>query len=353
MAKPLANLLLVIPLFVGVQAAPAAVLTSSFNQHRLRLDRQVDEYSFLVGGHLYGTGLNQDSVFPSPSLLANIERINDSGASLFMALGDIFRRADSVHIDTFLRSFALKLHMPLFNAVGNHDVLSGRAMYTSRFGPTYFDFVYQHELFVVLDTGLTPNRISGDQLDFFRAILQRAQQDTLIERIFIFSHQPVWSESNPDKLVRTYSDIPNYNRELRPLLLPLARQKQVIWFSDDIGGADDPLSLFFHQDSTANLTFVATGLGDTKNDVLIEVAVSHKKGVTLVPFSLSGHAFEPLEQYGVAHWQNYPAIGQRDWQDKFSRLIYNRLFRFGALCGGGVAVILAVVYFVIFSRPQK
>jgi len=126
----------------------AASIDSSFNGINLDLDEKLEKYSFLVGGHLYGDP-STHSVFPSASLLANIDMINGSGAKFFVSLGDNVRLTN--YFSHYHKAFTSKLTLPLFNAIGNHDV-TDRKMYEARFGKTYYHFVFNNALFVFLDS---------------------------------------------------------------------------------------------------------------------------------------------------------------------------------------------------------
>lgn len=119
-------------------------ISPPFNKLKLKGEKNNKAYSFLVGGHLYGAPAHRDSIFPSSSILAAVDMINSEKSTFFISLGDNYFFCTQVYVLSFIKSFALKLSMPLFAAVGNHD----KPSFEENFGKTYFDFEYESELFV-------------------------------------------------------------------------------------------------------------------------------------------------------------------------------------------------------------
>ena len=303
---------------VSIQASPYSTdgfrisSKSPLNGLTLDLDEEMGEYSFLLAGHLYGAPENRRSVFPSSSFLANMDKINSIGARFFVSLGDNYRRANSVHIANYITSVASKLEMPLFNSVGNHD-LTSRDLYEANFGKTYYHFAYNSELFVFLDSELDAGSITGDQLDFLLHIAQSAIENPDIRNVFIFSHKLIWSVNNPDYRIvfdhlnarSGYTDTDNFENDIKPILTDLSEHKAVYWVSGDIG-CSWSLSLFFEKDRNSNVTYIATGIGDTERDAILQVNVS-KSGdeVAFTPISLTGQELQPMEYYGVDYWESH------------------------------------------------
>ena len=121
------------------------------------------------------------------------------------------------------------LHAPFFRVGGNHDLTGDvlRVVWRSRYGPTYYSFVYKNVLFLVLDTedlsperakaifearneairvanagnnstdGLAyyqmPERVAGDigteQAAYVRGVLAAHPE---VRWTFLFFHKPVW-----------------------------------------------------------------------------------------------------------------------------------------------------------------
>ena len=86
-----------------------------------------------------------------------------------------------------------ELGLPVYFAAGNHD-MTDRALFESRYGQTYYSFVHQSDLFIVLDPNIDEWNISGDQLQFLQSVLNDEGQN--INNIFVFFHQLLWWEPN-------------------------------------------------------------------------------------------------------------------------------------------------------------
>ncbi len=66
----------------------------------------------------------------------------------------------------YRRSLFSRLHLPLFNAVGNHDVEDGH--YAQRYGPLYGAVELGADRVLWLDTETDNGSIKGDQLLFLK-----------------------------------------------------------------------------------------------------------------------------------------------------------------------------------------
>lgn len=267
-------------------------------------------YSFFAAGHLYGSPDNRDSVMPASSILANLERINGSGAKFFVSLGDNVRSLTPRQSLNFKRYFVDRLNIPMFNAVGNHD-MSPRTRYESDYGKTYFHFFYQTELYIVLDTELDVARISGEQLRYFQDVVNQATLNKDLKRVFIFSHKLLWAVDPAYQVVYEhlnpspgYPTANSFNEELGPLVRRLAKSVEVFWISGDIGCAWS-LPLFYERQRDLGVTFVAVGIGETQQDAMIQVFVP-KEGdlpVEITPIPLAGASFEEIEHYDRRYWE--------------------------------------------------
>ena len=290
--------------FQGGQA-----IRTAFNDRVLTAEVHDREFSFLLGGHLYGAPRDEKSVFPAATLLANLERIDASGASFFVGLGDLFMRSNEAQMDAFVRTFTRRLAMPFFNAAGNHCV-EDRALYERRFGaPTFWSFVHGHVLFVVLDSELDVGRIAGAQLEFLREQLAYASREASVGSVAIFSHKLIWATDRPALRIvydhvnnqRGYRTDGSFNRDVMPALWSLANEKPVYWFSGDVG-VDWSLPLFHHRESAADLTWIATGLGDTAEDLLVRALVAPSGAMSFEVLRLDGAPARPIDSYGLPYW---------------------------------------------------
>lgn len=194
-------------------------------------------YSFFVSGHFHGNSQNT-SGYPAATLLANIDLINNSNVLALCSTGDLFMDVRN-NIPQYRHAFFNKLRVPLYNAVGNHDI-SGK-VYQENFGDTWFSFTTGSALFVFLDTEANDGSISGDQLKWFSNTLNDFCGNEKVKNVFIFSHRPVWSEGD-ERLKNifkenTQSDFGNnFESEVIPLIKKYTAKIPVYWFSGSLGG---------------------------------------------------------------------------------------------------------------------
>ena len=72
-------------------------------------------------------------------------------------------------------------------AVKTPDV-SNRALFVSRYGPTYYSFAYHGDLFIVLDGELDACNISVSGSAFLREALDGSEA----RNVFVFVHKLIW-----------------------------------------------------------------------------------------------------------------------------------------------------------------
>lgn len=333
----------------------AASITSRFNGLTLNPHEEVEGYSFLLGGHLYGAPENRHSVYPSASVLANIDLINSTNARFFVSLGDNYRATNNVNMSHYVDALARKLKMPLFNTVGNHDV-TDRSLYEKHFGRTYYHFTFGSELFIFLDTEIDGGEVIGDQLKYFRNVINGITKESGISNVFVFSHKLIWSVNNPYFDIvynhlnsrKGYSDSNNFQSNIVPILAKLSKGVSVYWVSGDVG-CSWSYPLFCEKEREHDITYIATGVGDTGRDMILLVNVSKVGEVALVPFSLTGERVYPVGHYGVDYWrkqfgrqQPKTETGIIRWVKRVVIVIQNKYFWAGvfvsAIVWGGLFI---------------
>jgi len=329
----------------------AETITSPFNNKVLDTGTESAQFSFLLIGHPYGTpGLHQ-SVYPSPSLLANIDLLNDKNPAFIVLLGDIVRKSTRSQMDTLKRSLLLKLAAPVFNAPGNHD-LADRELYIEQCGNTFWSFRYSSSQFIFLDSVENRGEISGKQLEFLMECIKQFKDSTHIKNLFIFVHHLLWAIGNPP-----YSDIlPQTNgpgwhppdaltvtKDILPQLQAL-KEKNVYFASGDIG-VYWSFPLFYQKDPDSNITYMATGLGDTVNDSMIQVNVNDGT-VSITPISLTGQTLQPIEEYGVGYWNNHlkqESSAVDRFLKKVLKILRHRYYVLGVSTSGMVFLVILLL----------
>jgi hypothetical protein len=332
---------------------------SPFNQLQLKDNSLQNGFSFIVTGHLHGASSNV-SGFPASSVLANIDELNNLNADFFISLGDLFLDVNEYYISNYRKSFFSKLNMPLFNAVGNHD-LSGN-LYEREFGSTWFSFRHKNSLFIFLDTEKNDGSIKGEQAEFFRKEVAAAKADEQIRNVFISTHRPVWAEENPlyNKLfkdnTRTKFGANNFQSEILPLLQNELKGKNIVWFSGSLGGGA-PSSFFYDQPDGGNMTFINTAIRDLKRDAVLKVSVNPDGRVAFIPVSITGMDPDALDNYNLSLWKK-----NEKTEEQFnvrliplfiSQILTHRFFWSGIFSGVMMSVLLVWLGKKMFRKKSR
>ncbi len=243
-------------------------------------DEFEDPYGFFVAGHLYG----QPSVFRRgvhpPFLGKSALIINDSLIRFGVLTGDFVRKASAENFNAFEADMKWFEH-PIYIAAGNHD-LSDRSLFENRYGPTYYSFQHNSDIFIILDSNLDGWNISGDQLVFLEEILNDKIPST--RNIFVFVHHLIWwSRDNDFHQVRINSstgraDSTNFFSSVLPLFTVL--DKPVYFFAGDVGAQPVGSEFMYYQED--NIFFIASGMGGGERDNFLIVTVTDEVQIRLV-----------------------------------------------------------------------
>lgn len=283
-------------------------IVSPLNRRSLSLSKRPDRYAFFLIGHLYGS--QNQSIYPSASVLANLDRFDRRDLRFGVLLGDLVRAPTDLQIDAFDRTFAALVRKPLFAVMGNHDEGRDRG-FQRRYGDeTYYAFRHASEHFVFLDGELDDGDITGPQLEFLQRQVERSAHDASVRNLFVFCHRLVWAIGNPplDALLPYVNgpeshraDAVSFTRDVLPRLRTLG--KPVFLISGDVGGGWS-FPFLFERDAEGDITYIATGIGDTVEDTMLVASVDRGE-VSFTPVSLGGHEViaPPLDRYGVSYWR--------------------------------------------------
>jgi len=324
---------------------------SPFN--KLRINDSVNEYCFIVSGHFHGQS-NNASTFPAATVLAGIDTLNALQPNFLMSLGDLFMDVDDIYLQHYKTSLFDKLKIPLFNAVGNHDLSNGNR-YEKEFGKSYFSFQVSSELFIVLNTELNDGSIKGEQYSFFETVLKNAEVNNSIKNIFVFSHRPIWSErvDKYSKLflenTRTEIGSNNFLDDLMPLLVSL-KGKYIVWMSGSMGAG--PASFFYDKNDDLGITFIQTAIRDTPRDAILKVNVKNGQ-IGYEGISLTNQTLNPIEQYNIDYWLN-DAKPEQEFNIRLvpyltKQMLLHRYFWYGVL--GCLFFIISIRY--ILKKKNK
>jgi hypothetical protein len=258
-------------------------------------------FNFFVTGHMYGMA-NKKTPFPSGTILANIENINAESGLFFISLGDIYDIQNKTSITNFKKSFLSKIEMPVYNAVGNHDVVD-RKMYLDAFNlkSTFYYLKHKNSLFVFLDTELNDGKIIGNQKEFFQNIL--LNEANLAKNIFIFTHRIFWKKKYSSVLPFRMSARRvefNQDNKISKLINKLTtRDNNVYVFSGDVG-QEHLLPLMYHKDK--HVHYMAIGNSDSVSDALLNIKINNldEVQVEIMPMvEVKGKKIKSYREYEI------------------------------------------------------
>jgi 3',5'-cyclic AMP phosphodiesterase CpdA len=270
-----------------------------------------DTFKFIIFSHAYGHAHVTDDM-PSVNLLNHLEALKAYEPDFFISLGDMVQNGKEDQFTIFKQSFLEKIDVPVFNAVGNHDV-QNRQVYTDIFGPTSYSFQYGNAVFFVLDTEIDQCNITGEQQRMLEQGIAEALADDQIDQIYILMHKVLFLNSRKIEQSPDSRSLPNdreifaghnFDELMETLLIPAAKKKPLHLFAGDVGAFGGNLSPFYNKDKRANLFSYAAGIGDTELDVVFIVS-NTGKNVNVQPYRLVDGKFLDLKDYSLKYWENY------------------------------------------------
>ena len=260
---------------------------------------------FLVAGHVYGKP-GDEEYHPAVTLLNNISLLRDSNPDFFILLGDTvwnpseksFNELDLLILDQFA--------IPIFNAVGNHDVTK-RDLYQNRYGNTVYAFRFKNQLFFILDTTLQYYEVTTEQYTFIVETIQ--EQAVGLEAIHLFMHHVLFLEG--DEIIGKQLLKPNegdgrsqfFWSFVLTTLVPESKSVPIYIYAGDVGAFQGSnLSPLYKQLVDENIFFLATGLGNNLTDSVLFVEDDGGGHLTIQPFSLTGKEMNTIENYSFQYW---------------------------------------------------
>ena len=260
---------------------------------------------FLVAGHIYGKP-GEDAFHPSPNLINNVSLLDKLDADFMVFLGDTVWKPTEENFDVLAALVLDPLDMPVFNAVGNHDVTK-RDIYQERFGSTVFAFQYKQQLFLFLDTTLKYYDLTEDEYTFIRDVIQERSPE--ITTIHIFMHHVLFLEeeeilSKPLlKPNEADGNSPAFLEFVNSELVPVSATTPIYIYAGDVGAFEiGNLSPFYKKMPQANITFLATGLGGNQFDSILILDTAPDNSLIIQPFSLTGREMGKIEDYSLEEW---------------------------------------------------
>ena len=142
-----------------------------------------------------------------------VRKLNLLQPEFVMSVGDLIEgytqdRAEIARQWDEFRSFTARLKMPFFYVPGNHDK-SNPVMaeeWASRFGRSYYHFVYRDVLFLCLDSEDPPRaKMSDAQAEYVRRALAENEG---VQWTLVFFHEPLWIYDERNARAATQSTQP-------------------------------------------------------------------------------------------------------------------------------------------------
>lgn len=250
------------------------------------------KYSYFVAGHTYGKPGIDNIGFHPPfrdvfSLLKEEKKMDFGVLTGDIVLTGTEQNWNEVDVDIS------ELGLPIYFAVGNHD-MTDRELFESRYGETYYSFIKNDDLFIVLDPNIDHWNISGEQLAFLAETL--SIQASEAHNIFVFFHQLLWWDSNniyQNVILNSLADRDeqiNFWTEVEPLFSALSNP--VYMFAGDVGAFNTGSEFMFHEYD--NISFIASGMGGEQRDNIIIVDVNEDNCVDFRLVALNGPILNAL-----------------------------------------------------------
>lgn len=145
-------------------------------------------FSFVV----FGDNQDGDSIFQKI-----INKVNqEKGVAFAVNTGDLVQNGTESEYLHY-KELISQLKMPVHNAMGNHDAVSGGwKIFKKMFGPDYYSFDYEGAHFVILDNSF---KASFDSQQF--EWLKKDLAATDARQKFVFMHRPTF---DPSELYKNY-----------------------------------------------------------------------------------------------------------------------------------------------------
>jgi hypothetical protein len=267
-------------------------------------------YSFLIIGHGYGA--HSDSPYPADSLVAFSDKIREMDVEFIIFPGDIMQHGTELEMDIVKNHLFPKLGKKAFIAPGNGDIVN-RKLYEKYFGKTYFSFLHEGDLFIFLDSEMDNGDILGDQLEFALSQIERTKENEGIRNVFIVSHRLVWSMGNPAleaiiPLVNGPAMHPSQSNGFFKNVFPLLKSLKdtpIYLIAGDVGQYWSIPAFYQKDPNFPQITYIATGIGETEKDAIVKVNLSSEGEVTFNHISLFGLSLPRLEENTLEFWINY------------------------------------------------
>ncbi len=260
---------------------------------------------FLVGGHIYGKP-GDEEFHPALTLLSNIALLKETEPDFVVFLGDTVWQPSEENFND-LETFILdQFNIPVFNAVGNHDVTK-RDIYQDRYGSSVYAFKYKNQLFILLDTTLKYYDLTSSQYSFILDTIKEQSPD--LEAVHLLMHHVLFLDENEIYSKQLLKPNEGEGRSLDFLafletdLAPISKTTPIFIYAGDVGAFQGGnLSPFYKRIPGENIYLMATGLGSNPNDSILIVEANESGELNIHPLSLNGKEMNAIDSYTTEYW---------------------------------------------------
>ena len=261
--------------------------------------------TFLVAGHIYGKP-GDEEFHPALTLLSNIALLKEIDPDFVAFLGDTVWRPSEENFNDLEMLIIDQMNIPVFNAVGNHDV-TNRDLYQSRYGSTIYAYKLKNHLFFILDTTLNYYGLTPDQYSFIIDTID--EQSPNLKTVHLFMHHVLFL--NEDEIYGKQINKPNegdglsldFLTFLDTDLTSISKNTPIYIYAGDVGAYQGGnLSPFYKRIPGQNIYLLATGLGNNPNDSILIVEATENGEVHIRPHSLNGNQMNAIESYTMEYW---------------------------------------------------
>lgn len=249
------------------------------------IPKKYNKKLFFISGHTYGK-LQDNNLATHPKFLKEMETEGQNFKFGIFA-GDVTRDGSDKAFK-LLRNQIKNFDFKVYIAPGNHDIGSKfdspkRKIYLKHFDNSYYSFVNDKNLFIILDPYINSWSIKNDQLKFLREIISSTHKK--VDNVLIIVHAPIFLSKKYKILFKINSNAGkgkdlNYWSEVSNILKKYKNNYFLI--SGDVNASIDSVSYYCKK--VNNVTYLATGIGKGKKDNYLVFGIKEKKIEVYIKF---------------------------------------------------------------------
>lgn len=246
-----------------------------FNKCSINKGTQKQGTKIFIAGHTYGNpGDKNSSTYPK--LIEHLKKNKNEYQYAFLA-GDIVNKSSKINflqVKNELNNFIENIYV----APGNHDLendknnSSAKRDFLSVFNKKYQSLSVNGNKFILLDSTTKQGKISNDQINFLKKIIDNSKK---VENIFVISHHVIWENYVRNKITsnvsKSFFKDDNFE-EVLSIFNEIDEKINIYFIAGDIGVSYKKTVLFCEKNK--NLNFIATGMGNKKLDNYLDLLIS-------------------------------------------------------------------------------